>query len=285
MPKTYSELYIDIRRRLREAGVEAYNLEARLIVAHAANKPPAKLLQDLSLYTSDKVVNLAESFLRRRLAGEPVAYITGGWEFYGLPMEITPDVLIPRDDTAVLVETALSILRGRKNDARVLDLCTGSGCVGCAIAHELPASRVVLIDNSPAALAVARRNVALGRMEDRVLCVESDVREAPPIRLGSFDMIVCNPPYIRTDEIPTLDASVKDYEPIPALDGGADGLDFYRAVLARWKDLLRTASHLAFEVGENQADDVVKLMRLSGFKGVEKRLDTAGIERVVFGRI
>ncbi len=285
MPKTYSELYIDIRRRLRDSGVEAFNLEARLIVAHAANKPPAKLLQDLSLYTSDKVVNLAESFLRRRLAGEPVAYITGGWEFYGLPMEITPDVLIPRDDTAVLVDTALGVLRGRKNDARVLDLCTGSGCVGCAIARELPASRVVLIDDSPAALAVARRNVALNRMEERVLCVESDVREPPPIRLGSFDMIVCNPPYIRTDEIPTLDASVKDYEPHRALDGGADGLDFYRAVLARWKDLLRTASHLAFEVGEGQADDVVKLMRLSGFKGVEKRLDTAGIERVVFGRI
>ena len=118
-----------------------------------------------------------------------------------------------------------------------------------------------------------------------MLCVESDVRETPPLRLGSFDMIVCNPPYIRTGEIPTLDASVKDYEPIRALDGGADGLDFYRAVLARWKDLLRTASHLAFEVGEGQADDVVRLMRLAGFKGMEKRLDSAGIERVVFGRI
>lgn len=285
MPKTYSQLYIDIRRRLRDAGVEAYSLEARLMVAHAAGKSPAKLLQDLSLYTSDKVSALAESFLERRLAGEPVAYITGGWEFYGLPMEITRDVLIPRDDTQVLVDTALGLLRGRKNDARVLDLCTGSGCVGCAIAHELPASRAVLIDKSPEAVAVARRNAALTGLDDRVLCVEADVYEPPPIRLGSFDMIVCNPPYIKTDEIPTLDASVKDYEPVWALDGGSDGLDFYRAVLGRWKDLLRTASHLAFEVGEGQADEVVKLMRLSGFKGVDKALDTAGIERVVFGRI
>lgn len=285
MAKTYSQLYIDIRRRLREAGVEAYNLEARLMVAHAANKPPAKLLQDMSLYTSDEVVRLAEGFLARRLAGEPVAYITGSWEFFGLPMEITPDVLIPRDDTAVLVETALGLLRGRRHDARVLDLCTGSGCVGCAIARELPASRAVLIDNSAAALEVARRNIALNRLTDRVLCVEHDVRDSPPLRLGSFDMIVCNPPYVRTAEIPTLDASVRDYEPLRALDGGADGLDFYRAVLARWKDLLRTASHLAFEVGESQADEVVKLMRLAGFKGVETRPDTAGIERVVFGRI
>ncbi len=285
MAKTYSQLYIDIRRRLRDAGIEAYGLEARLMVAHAADKTPAKLLQDLSLYTSDRVSELAESFLERRLAGEPVAYITESWEFYGLPMEITRDVLIPRADTEVLVDTALSLLRGRKNDARVLDLCTGSGCIGCAIAHELPASRAVLIDNSAEAVRLAKRNAALNGLDDRVLCVEADITEQPPIRLGSFDMIVCNPPYIRTDEIPSLDISVRDYEPVWALDGGSDGLDFYRAVLKRWKDLLRTASHLIFEVGETQADEVVKLMRLAGFKGMEKVPDTAGIERVVFGRI
>ena len=285
MAKTYSQLYIDIRRRLRDAGIEAYGLEARLMVAHAADKTPAKLLQDLSLYTSDRVSELAESFLERRLAGEPVAYITESWEFYGLPMEITRDVLIPRADTEVLVDTALSLLRGRKNDARVLDLCTGSGCIGCAIAHELPASRAVLIDNSAEAVRLAKRNAALNGLDDRVLCVEADITEQPPIRLGSFDMIVCNPPYIRTDERPSLDISVRDYEPVWALDGGSDGLDFYRAVLKRWKDLLRTASHLIFEVGETQADEVVKLMRLAGFKGMEKVPDTAGIERVVFGRI
>lgn len=285
MAKTYSQLYIDVRRRLRDAGIEAHSLEARLLVAHAAEKTPAKLLQEMSLYTSDRVSELAESLLQRRLAGEPVAYITGSWEFYGLPMEITRDVLIPRNDTEVLVDTALALLRGRKNDARVLDLCTGSGCVGCAIAHELPASRVVLIDKSPEAVNVAKRNTALNGLDDRVLCVEADITKQPPVRLGSFDLIVCNPPYIRTDEIPGLDVSVRDYEPVWALDGGTDGLDFYRAVLTRWKDLLRTASHLAFEVGEDQAEAVVRLMRLSGFKGVKKSLDTAGIERVVFGRI
>lgn len=285
MAKTYSQLYIDVRRRLRDAGIEAHSLEARLLVAHAAEKTPAKLLQEMSLYTSDRVSELAESLLQRRLAGEPVAYITGSWEFYGLPMEITRDVLIPRNDTEVLVDTALALLRGRKNDARVLDLCTGSGCVGCAIAHELPASRVVLIDKSPEAVNVAKRNTALNGLDDRVLCVEADITKQPPVRLGSFDLIVCNPPYVRTDEIPGLDVSVRDYEPVWALDGGTDGLDFYRAVLTRWKDLLRTASHLAFEVGEDQAEAVVRLMRLSGFKGVKKSLDTAGIERVVFGRI
>ena len=284
MPKTYSELYIDIRKRLRQAGVEAYSLEARLIVAHAAGKTPEKLLQELPLYTSHEVAERAESYFQRRMAGEPVAYITGSWEFYGLPMEITPDVLIPRMDTEVLAETAISLLQGRKNDARVLDLCTGSGCIGCAVAHALPASRAVLVDKSEAALAVAKRNVALNRLEERVVCVEADVTQAPPVRLGSFDMIVCNPPYIASGEIPTLDISVRDYEPLSALDGGADGLDFYRAVLDRWKGLLRTASYLVFEVGENQADDVIRLLYLAGCKGVETVKDTAGIERVVYGR-
>jgi release factor glutamine methyltransferase len=285
MPKTYSQLYIDIRRQLRSAGVEAYGLEARLIVAHAAGKSMEKLLQDMTLYTSHQVSELAEEYLARRLAGEPVAYITGSWEFYGLPMIINPDVLIPRSDTEVLVESAVSLLRGRKNDARILDLCTGSGCIGCAMAHELPASRLVMVDKSTKALSVARKNVHLNGFDGRAVCVEADVMEPPPLRLGSFDMIVCNPPYIETDVIPTLDVSVKDYEPLWALDGGADGLDFYRAVLERWKCLLRVASYMVFEVGETQAEDVIKLMRLAGFKGVESVKDTAGIDRVVLGRI
>ena len=285
MPKTNGEIYIDIRRRLREAGVEAYSLEARLIVADAAGKDPAKLLRDLSLYSSGEVEKTALGYLERRLAGEPVAYITGSWEFYGIPMEITRDVLIPRMDTEVLAEAAIALVRDRINDARVLDLCTGSGCVGCAIAHALPASRVVLLDKSLEALEVAKRNISRNGLEGRVVCVEGDLMKNPPLRLGSFDLIVCNPPYIATDEIARLDVSVKNYEPTWALDGGQDGLDFYRAVLGDWKGLLRTASYLAFEVGDTQAEEVIKLMRLSGFKGMERVTDTAGIDRVVYGRI
>lgn len=285
MPITYSGLYIDIRKCLRSAGIEAYSLEARLMVAHAANKTPARLLQDMSLYTSDAVAKAAEDYLARRLAGEPVAYITGSWEFYGLPMTITPDVLIPRSDTEVLVDTALGLLKGRTQDARILDLCTGSGCIGIALSHALPAARVVLIDKSEKALAVARQNVLLNNLGGRALCIESDVFQTPPVRLGSFDIIVCNPPYIETSVIPTLDASVKNYEPLIALDGGADGLDFYREVLGRWKALLRPGAYLVFEIGETQADDVCRLMWLAGFKGVEVVSDTAGLDRVVYGRI
>lgn len=285
MPKTYSQLYIDVRKKLRESGIEAYSLEARLIVAHASGKLPAKLLQDMQLYSSTAVEQKAMESLERRLNGEPVAYITGSWEFYGLPMEINRDVLIPRADTEVLVETAVSLLKGKKNDARILDLCTGSGCIGCALAHELPASRAVLADISSNALRLAQRNIQLNNLSGRIICVEADVLAPPPIRLGSFDMIVSNPPYIATDEIETLDRSVKDYEPVIALDGGPDGLDFYRVILGTWKELLRTAGHMVFEVGETQAEEVMKLMMLNGFKGVSSVKDTAGIDRVVYGRI
>lgn len=285
MPKTYSQIYIGLRKTLREAGVDAFGLEARLILAHAAGKTTEKLLQGMSLYASDEVERRAEEYLGRRLNGEPVAYITGSWEFHGLPLEITPDVLIPRDDTEVLVDRALSLLRPRRRDARILDLCTGSGCIGCALAREMPQSRAVLVDISPAAIAVARRNIDKNGLDGRVVCVEADLMQSPPLRLGSFDMIVCNPPYIASGEIPTLDVSVRDYEPAGALDGGEDGLIFYRAVLGRWKELLRPASFLAFEIGETQAEAVVKMMRLAGFKSVEVDKDTAGHDRVVSGRI
>ena len=137
MPRTYSELYISVRNRLRDAGIEAAELEGKLIVATAAGKTTEKLLRDMRFYATDEVERRVDSMLRRRLAGEPVAYITGIWEFRGLPMEVNPSVLIPRVDTEVLAETAINWLHGRKMDARVLDLCSGSGCIGCAIADAL----------------------------------------------------------------------------------------------------------------------------------------------------
>ena len=141
--KTYNELYLSTRNILRQRGVEGYNLEARLLVAQAAGKSTADLLRDMNLYTTDAVEQKVLDYTARRLRGEPVAYITGLWEFYGLPMIVTPDVLIPRMDTEVLVDTAKAILTGRKMDARILDLCCASGCIACAIGHEMPATRLV----------------------------------------------------------------------------------------------------------------------------------------------
>ncbi len=285
MPRTYSDLYIDVRKRLREKGVEAYQLEARLILAHSAGKTVDALLRELPLYASDKTEEIVNELTERRLADEPVAYLLGEWEFYGLPIVVTKDVLIPRPDTEVLVETAVKALRGRKMDARVLDLCTGSGCVGCAIASELPASRVVLADISTEALAVAKQNVLKNRLNPRVTCVETDALLPPPPVLGSFELLVCNPPYIPSDEIAGLDKSVKDFEPLSALDGGADGLDFYRAVLPKWKSVVRRGGLMAFEVGEDEAGSVMELMKKNGLTNVGSVKDTNDVERVVCGNV
>lgn len=285
MPKTYNELYIETRRRFREAGIEAHSLEARLIVAHAAGKTPAGLLADLRLYTSDAVAETVAALAARRLNGEPVAYITGSWEFYGLPLKISPDVLIPRSDTETLVDAALAVMSARGEGGRILDLCTGSGCIGCALASRLPASHLVLLDLSPKALEVAKENIRLCGLGGRAVAMAADAMAEPDGKLGSFDMIVSNPPYIATGEIASLDSSVKDYEPLTALDGGEDGLAFYRAIASRWKKLLRASGYLLFEVGETQAQDVMHILRLAGFRGIGSARDTAGIERAVYGRV
>lgn len=284
--KTYGDYYIETRRTLKEAGIEAYNLEARLLVAHAAGKTMEKLTADLNLYPSSTMGDRVRELIERRLAGEPIAYVTGSWEFYGLPLVIDRSTLIPRMDTEVLVDSALKILRERgKMDARVLDLCTGSGCIACAIASELPASRVVAADIDPRCVSVCRRNVLLNNLSPRVTSIDADALGAPPMLIGSFDMLVSNPPYIATKEIETLDVSVRDYEPRKALDGGEDGLRFYREIVRRWKSVIREGGHILFEVGETQSAEVQKLLRLASFKDVEAVKDTAGIERVVIGRV
>ena len=282
MPRTYSEMYIALRNRLRDAGIEAAALEARLIAATAAGKSTEKLLRDMRYYATDEVERRAEEMVQRRLAGEPVAYITGVWEFRGLPMEVSRDVLIPRIDTEVLAELAIKYLRGTgRLDARVLDLCSGTGCIGCAIAAELPRVRVVLADVSAAAMDISRRNVERNGLGGRVSFLPADVTKQPPLMTGSFDLVVSNPPYIPTMEILTLDPSVRDYEPVWALDGGEDGLDFYRAILKNWASVIRQGGELMFEVGEDQAERVKDLMRMAGLREARSFPDTQNIQRVV----
>ena len=271
MPRTYSELYISVRNALRDAGVEAANVEARLIVASASGKTTAKLLQDMRLYATDAVEKKAADMLGRRLAGEPVAYITGVWEFRGLPMEVSPDVLIPRVDTEVLADEAINWLLQNRREARVLDLCSGTGCIGCAIADALPQSHVVLADISPEAIDLSRRNVARNGLAGRVSYMLADATKAPPVMSGMFDLIVSDP-------------SVRDYEPIWALDGGDDGLDFYRAIADSWLPSLRQGGMLMFEVGEEQAAEVKAIMRAHGMHDAVSVLDTRGVERVVKAR-
>lgn len=283
--KTYNELYINARNTLKRSGIEAYALEARILVASAAGKTVQQLLRDLSLYTTQPVEDKVNGYVERRLSGEPVAYISGDWEFYGLPMKVTKDVLIPRPDTELLVDLAKQALTGWKMDARVLDLCCGSGCITCAVGHELPATKLVAVDLSASALEVCRTNIALNRLNTRVICMQADATASPPLGIGSFDLIVSNPPYVKTEEIGELDRSVKDYEPVWALDGGKDGLRFYKAIIKYWKSLLRPDGLLIFEVGEGQAQDVADMLMAGGFASTSIHQDARGVDRAVVGRM
>ena len=284
MARTYNEIYLEGRRRLREAGFAEYALEARRLLALAAGYADSELVARLPMYVGPGVEERMEGYLERRLRGEPAAYICGSWDFYGLPMVVSENVLIPRMDTEVLVDTALRFLRAGRPDAHILDLCCGSGCIGCALATRMPSARVVLGDISPEALSVARKNVALHKLRARCVCLDADAFSPPPIRMEGYDMLVSNPPYIPAGEIPTLDPSVRDWEPIMALDGGEDGLDFYRAILKNWKSVLRDGGTVIFEVGEGQADPVRALMEEAGFDRTGAVKDTAGTERVVFAQ-
>ena len=283
--KTYNDIYLTARNALRESGIESYNLEARLLVATASGKTTQELLRDLSLYTTPDVAEKVADLTARRIKGEPVAYITGAWEFYGLPMIITTDVLIPRMDTELLVDAAKELLNGRKMDARILDLCCGSGCITCAVGHELPATRLVAVDISASALEICRKNIAANRLSSRAICMQADATASPPLSMGQFDMIISNPPYIRSSELKKLDRSVRDYEPAWALDGGKDGLKFYKSIIKYWKALIRPGGYLLFEVGEGQADSVKEMLLTGGFRSVGSKFDTLGVERVVVGKM
>lgn len=284
MAITYNNLYLDIRQQLRKAGIEAATLEARELVCFGTGKSREDLARDGGLYASPELERQVRSLVDRHLAGEPVAYLIGEWEFYGLPLDISPDVLIPRPDTEVLAGQAIEYIQ-TLGECRVLDLCAGSGCIGLAVASQAPQARVVLGEYSDAALKVCRQNIRRNGLSGRVVPMQTDAREKPERTLGEFQCIISNPPYIPRADIETLDASVKDYEPHLALDGGEDGLDFYQTISGKWKNALVPGGRLYFEVGVGQADSVLRIMRGQGFGDIQIVRDLHDIPRVVFGTL
>ena len=268
MATTYNNLYLDLRTELRRAGDEEATQSARELVCAAAAKTREELVRDGSLYASPEVEQSARELVKRHLAGEPVAYLIGEWEFYGLPLDISERVLIPRPDTEVLAAAAIEGLQGVESP-RVLDLCAGSGCVGLAVAKHVSGSQ----------------NIRRTGLSGQVVSMQLNALEKAPPRLGEFDCIVSNPPYIPDGDIAGLDPSVRDYEPHMALDGGADGLDFYRAVTQKWKSALRLGGSLIFEVGIGQAPSVEDILARNGFEGIQTTADTQGIWWVVEGTV
>lgn len=282
MAITYNNLYLDIRQKFLQAGLLEPTLEARELVCCAAGKSREELSRDGRLYVPESVEQQVRRLAERHLAGEPVAYLIGEWEFYGLPLDISESVLIPRPDTEVLVDRALTYLKTLETP-RILDLCAGSGCIGLALAKNMTGAHAVLGELDEGALRVCRQNIRRNDLSGRVVAMQLDAREKPPAHLGEFDCIVSNPPYIPDGDIAGLDASVRDYEPHLALRGGEDGLDFYRSITEKWTAVLRVGGRLLFEVGIGQADEVLRIMRSVGFGDLEITPDLNGIPRVVEG--
>ncbi|MBQ7120617.1 MAG: peptide chain release factor N(5)-glutamine methyltransferase [Oscillospiraceae bacterium] len=275
---TYNDVYLDTRRKLVSEKISMAELEAVEMVKFVTGKSREEFVRDKYLHASGDVATKVAKLAERRIAGEPLAYILGEWEFYGINLKVTPNVLIPRSDTEALVDC---VLRRQDGAFRFLDLGCGSGCVGIALGMMRNSVRGVLADISDGALSVAKENVFNAKLSSRISCVKADMTEPPPNNIGSFDVIASNPPYITSAEMERLDKSVVDFEPYGALWGGDDGLDFYRAICKNWMPSLHDGGLLAFECGISQSADLEALLREYGGKSVQTSRDTSGANRVV----
>jgi release factor glutamine methyltransferase len=283
--KTYGTALGAGRARLAQAGIDGAGLDARLLLAAAAQLDMAALIAR----SKDALPALAEgqfdSHLQRRLAGEPVARILGEKEFWGLPFEVNAATLVPRPETETLVESVLAHVRrcgsASRIRIRICDLGTGSGAILIALLRELPDAEGVGTDISEAALATARRNAERLSVAERVSFRRIDFAAGPD---GPFDVVVSNPPYIPSGEIDGLAREVRESDPLSALDGGPDGLAAYRTILSRADALLAEGALLALEVGHDQGEAVAALCGAAGLEGAAVRPDLSGAARVVVAR-
>ncbi|HSN15829.1 MAG TPA: peptide chain release factor N(5)-glutamine methyltransferase [Anaeromyxobacteraceae bacterium] len=258
-------------------GVDAPRLTGELLLSHALRCERVRLYLDFDKPLGEAELAAFRELVKRRAEGEPTAYLVGRREFYGRPFRVSPAVLVPRPETELVVEAALAAL---PEGGRALDLCTGSGAIGVSLALERKGARVVATDLSPAALAVARENAAALGAEVELL--EGDL--FAPVPAGApFDVIVSNPPYVPSGELPGLSREVRR-EPALALDGGADGLALLRRIVAEAPRHLAPGGALVLEMHESHAEPLPRLCLEAGFAGAEPRKDLAGLWRFVVAR-
>lgn len=285
MVKKYSDLYLEARRSfMKIEDQQTASLLARDLLCYVSGKSREQILADREKYACETICDAMDSAVDRIVAGEPLAYVLGEWEFYGLKLYVDKNVLIPRDDTCAVASLAMKKALFLDENPRILDLCTGSGCIGIAIANRVKDAKVTLADISPEALAVAKRNISRHKLAGRVTAVQADALAAAPAFLGKFDMIVSNPPYVTGKEMEELEPSVKDFEPHLALYGGEDGLDFYRAIVQNYSRALKPGGYLCFEFGMGQGDAVCRILEDNGYTVLERTKDFNDRERAVMAQ-
>jgi release factor glutamine methyltransferase len=276
---------------LKQSGSPSAILDAELLLLHscgvhniAMNK--IKLITNCNDIIPENIYNLYIEFVDQRCQGKPVQYITGKQEFMGLELETCEKVLIPRGDTEIIVEKLLE-LSDKNRALNIIDMCTGTGAIAVGLSHFLPLAAVTAVDISEDAVQCCTRNIIKHGLQNRVRVVRSNLFEdlTRSEITNNIDMVVSNPPYIPTNDIADLSVNVKDYEPMLALDGGRDGLDFYRRIIIDAVRCLRSGGILAFEIGYNQGQDIMNIIKESGsYYDLECFKDLAGLDRCIIAR-
>ena len=282
MPISIAETILQGAHRLRKAGVPEARREAGSLLGYVLGRDRSYILTHAEDAVGEEQAERFCEYLERRAQGEPQQYITANQEFFGLDFEVTKDVLIPRPETELLVETALKLL-AQSADAFICDVGTGSGCIVITLMRQLEQARAVAFDISPEALAVARRNAARHSVTERIEFILSDCFAALTLResRASFDLIVSNPPYVEEGAMADLQREVRDFEPRIALAAGADGLDIIRHLLLEAPNFLKPGGHFLFEIGFNQAQAVRDLLDPKIWRLVDIHKDLQGIPRTV----
>ncbi len=276
--------------KILKASSETPVLDAELIFIYTMHKHgyemnKIKIITNGGNHIPDEVADYFIKQINKREMGTPVQYITNVQEFMGLELYVEEGVLIPRADTEIIVEKVIELCK-KKEKVHVLDMCTGSGAIAASIAYYIPDSKIIAVDISQKAIECSNINLERHKLSERVAVINSNLFEAiGSMKLNnSFDVIVSNPPYISTEDINKLAVNVKDYEPILALDGGNDGLNFYKAIIREAHNFLKQNGILCFEIGYNQGESVIELMKQSGYyTNINIQKDLAGLDRCVFG--
>lgn len=284
--KTYRELYEEGRRILEQAGLPDAALDARFLLEEVCGTNLQTLLVFPEKKVTEEEVNQYRAFIQRRKDREPTAMILGEWDFMGLTFRLNKSTLIPEQDTEVLVETALEELKRRglgEAPLRILDLCTGSGCILLSLLHKLRNAGGLGTDLSEEALEAARENAVRLGSQERAAFRQGDLWE--PVGDERFDLIVSNPPYVPTEVIPTLEPEVRCGEPYAALDGGEDGLVFYRRIMREAAGHLKPSGIIIVESGFDEAPQIAALMQDQKLRGIRTVKDYGGLDRVVLGAL
>lgn len=266
---------------LKKNGIESPRLDAEVIMAHVTGMSRLKIITEGTMELISRLNEDYKKLINLRSLGMPAAYIIGVKEFMGIDFKVGPGVLIPRGDTEICTQRAIEECSKQDRQVKVADVCCGSGAIGISIAKLSGNAFATLLDISDEAIESARENIILNGVEARTKLSKSDLLSS--VSCDKFDIIVSNPPYIRSQIIESLQREVKDYEPHLALDGGDDGLLFYRRLTPQAAGCLKAGGTLIYEIGYDQANDVGDIMMRHGFKNIEIIKDLAGLDRCVVG--